>query len=107
VPAFESLDPPDDLDRMVEDYTAANPAFPVLLDSAVRRRELLRELAAQRRERDLSQTEVAVAMATSQSTIARLEAGGSDPRLSTIDRFADAVGCRFEYRLVPRDGARA
>lgn len=99
--AFERLDPPDDLDLMVDDYTATNPGFPTLVDSAARRRKLMRELAAHRRARNLSQTDVALAMGTSQSTIARLEAGDSDPRLSTIHRFADAVDCRFEYQLVP------
>jgi transcriptional regulator with XRE-family HTH domain len=39
-----------------------------------------------------------------QAFIARLEAGGVDPRLSTIERYADALGCRFEWRLTDTEG---
>lgn len=93
---------PDFLDEMVEQFTGENPEFPQLLDAASRRREVLTSLAMLRRERDLSQTAVAAAMNTSQSALARLE-GAADTRLSTLDRYAAALGCRVEYRLVPAE----
>ena len=49
----------------------------------------------------LSQQELARRMATSQSTIARLESGAGRPNLSTIARFAKATGMRVKLSLEP------
>jgi predicted transcriptional regulator len=38
-------------------------------------------------------------MGTSQPAVARLEAGVVDARLSTLERYAEAVGERLELRL--------
>lgn len=91
----------DFLDEVVAERTAQNPDFPQLVDAAVRRRELLRALAAKRREDERSQTAVAAAMQSSQSSIARLESSATDARISTIDRYAHALGYKVEYHLVP------
>ncbi len=92
---------PDALDEMVAEFTEANPAFPQLLRAAERRRALLRTLAEQRRRHNLSQTRVAAAMRTSQPTLARLETTAADTKLSTVERFAEALGYSLEYHLVP------
>lgn len=89
----------DFLDEVIAEHTARDPAFPQLVDAALRRRELLRALAERREQLGLSQTAVAARMGTSQSSIARLEAGEADARLSTIERFAAAVGHSIEWRL--------
>lgn len=68
-------------------------------DRIQRRKQLLAELADKRRELGLSQTEVAARMGTSQSTIARLEAGEGDVRLSSVERYAEALGTTVEWRL--------
>lgn len=68
-----------------------DPAFPQMVDAAFRLRELLRALADRREELGLSQTTVAARMGTSQSSVARLEAGEADARLSTVERFAAAL----------------
>ena len=57
-----------------------------------RARALLRQLAKRRGGLGLSQTVVAARMGTSQSASARLEGGESDPRISTVERFALAIG---------------
>jgi hypothetical protein len=49
--------------------SARNPEFPKLLDAAKRRRELLRALAERREHENLTQTQVAAAMETSQSLV--------------------------------------
>ncbi len=54
---------------------------------------LLGVLRHQRISRGLTQREVAVALGTTQSAIARLEAHAVDPRLSTVCAFGDTVGC--------------
>ena len=76
-------------------------AFPGLQDLAARRRELMDELVEVRRERGLSQTEIAARMGTSQSAVARLERGDLDVRLSTLDRYAAALDRTVDWRLRP------
>ena len=89
----------DFLDEIVRDRTAKNAEFPQLVEAAVRRRALLRELASLREEVGLSQTAVAARMGTSQSAVARLESAEVDAKLSTIERYAAAIGQRVEFHL--------
>jgi ribosome-binding protein aMBF1 (putative translation factor) len=89
----------DFLDEVIAQRGEQEPAFPQLVDAALRRRELLRALADRREQLGLSQTTVAARMGTSQSSVARLETGEADARLSTIERFAAALGQTVEWRL--------
>jgi transcriptional regulator with XRE-family HTH domain len=73
--------------------------FPGFADMADRRRRLVDELVSLRRARGLSQTEVAARMGTSQSAVARLEAGAGDLKVSTLERYAAAVGSSIEWGL--------
>jgi len=80
------------------------PLLPGFREMAVRRmsaerRRLVGELAEQRKSAGLSQTEVAARMGTSQSAVARLEAGDADMRASTLDRYAAAIGSQITWRL--------
>ena len=80
------------------------PLLPRFREMAIRhmsaeRRRLVRELAEQRRSAGLSQTEVAARMGTSQSAVARLEAGDADVRASTLERYAAAIGSEITWRL--------
>ena len=103
--ARKDTDMADFLDETIASRTAANPAFPRLVVAAARRRELVRELVALRTSMGLSQTAVAERMGTSQPVVARLEAGDLDSRISTLERYADAVGVELEMRLVERRGS--
>jgi DNA-binding XRE family transcriptional regulator len=60
------------------------------------------QVAEQRRARQLSQAELAALVGTTQSAIARLEAGGRPPRIDTLLRIADALDCGLEVELRPR-----
>jgi DNA-binding XRE family transcriptional regulator len=80
------------------------PLLPGFREMAVRRmsaerRRLVGELAEQRKSAGLSQTEVAARMGTSQSAVARLEAGDADMRASTLERYAAAIGSQITWRL--------
>lgn len=97
----------DFLDEIVDERTGRNAEFPQMVEAALRTRQLLRSLAERRRDLGLSQTVVAARMGTSQSALARLEGGESDPRVSTVERYALAVGQEITHRprRVPRKRA--
>lgn len=90
----------DFLDETVVERTKANPEFPALLAAAMRRRQLLEELTAEREALGLSQTIVAARMHTSQSAVARLESAEIDAKLSTVERYAAALGKKINWELV-------
>ena len=75
--------------------------FPGLQDLTDRRRGLIEELVRARRESELSQTEIAARMGTSQSAVARLESGELDARMSTLERYAAAVGAVVDWQVRP------
>ena len=56
-------------------------------------------LADRRRALGMSQAEVAARMATTQSAVARLEAGAVDARLSTLHRYAAALGGELRWEV--------
>ena len=95
----------DFLDEMIAKRTRRNPDFAALVEAALNRRELLRALAAERQAAGLTQTEVAAALGTSQSQVARLESGNADAKLSTISRLAAVLGKKIEFRVT--DGPAA
>jgi predicted transcriptional regulator len=97
----------DFLDEVVDERTARSPEFPAMVEAAERRRKLLGALADRRREGEQSQTAVAAAMKSSQSSIARLETSATDARMSTLDRYARVLGYRVQYHLIPEAQAQA
>ncbi|MFZ2446967.1 MAG: helix-turn-helix transcriptional regulator [Syntrophobacteraceae bacterium] len=64
-------------------------------------------LVEARKAAGLTQAEVAKRMGTKTPAIARLESSGGarkpSPSLNTLRRYADAVGCELEIKLVRRD----
>ena len=82
------------------------PLLPGFREMALRRmsaerRRLVADLTAQRRSAGLSQTEVAARMGTSQSAVARLETGDADVRVSTLERYAAAIGSQVAWQAGP------
>ncbi len=90
----------DFLDEIIEERTAMNPAFPAMVEEAHQRRLLLRQLAEARKAAHLTRTAVAARMGASEAAVARLEAATGDPRASSIERFAAAVGKRIHWEMV-------
>lgn len=70
-------------------YTRAERAF-----------ALGEQIRALRQARGLSQAELAKCAGTSQAAIARLEAGGVEPKFRTLDKVRAALGVTLEVRLV-------
>ena len=76
--------------------------------AAMRAFHIGEEVRRLRTERGLSQRELAERMGVTQSVVARLEAGGVEPRLSTLDRVAQALNVELEVHFqagTPRDRA--
>ncbi|RZU38232.1 Xre family transcriptional regulator [Fluviicoccus keumensis] len=65
---------------------------------------LLREMLHARSAAGLTQAEVAARMDTQAPAIARLERlGKHSPSIETLRKYAQAVGCKLEIRLVPQE----
>ena len=63
---------------------------------------LIKEMLAARSRVGLSQEAVAELMGTTKSAISRLEAAGKHaPSVTTLKKYAQAVGCHLEIRFVP------
>jgi transcriptional regulator with XRE-family HTH domain len=62
----------------------------------------LDEFLKARSSAGITQAEVAARIGTTQSAIARLESGRGkhSPSLATLQRYAHALGCRLELRLI-------
>ena len=58
-------------------------------------------IAQARANAGLTQEEVALRMQTTQSNIARLEAGRTTPSTRTLEKFAKAVGARLRISFEP------
>jgi len=76
-----------------------DPVFPGFREMGERRQALSDELVGVRRGLGLSQTQVAARMGTSQSAVARMETGTSDVLMSTVERYARALGRRLDWTL--------
>jgi len=68
--------------------------------AAMRAFQIGEEVRRLRAERGLSQQELAQRMGVAQSVVARLEAGGVEPRLSTLDRVAQALGVELKVHFL-------
>lgn len=65
---------------------------------------LVREMLAARARLGLTQEAVAELMGTTKSAISRLEAAGKHaPSLTTLKKYARAVGCHLEIKFVPEN----
>jgi transcriptional regulator with XRE-family HTH domain len=82
-----------------------DPAFRKAYEALEEEFALFDELLKARSRAGLTQAEVAERMDTKTPAVARLEAGGGSkkhsPSIATLRRYAAAVGCRLEVKLVP------
>jgi DNA-binding XRE family transcriptional regulator len=62
-------------------------------------RTMRSELVALRREAGLTQGDVAERMGVTQQAVSKFERYDSDPKLSTVRRYANAVGALVEHRV--------
>jgi len=80
-------------DDVSKEYEALKPEF-----------NLLREMLKARHDAGLSQADVAKRMGTKPPAITRLESsltsGIHSPSIATLKKYAEAVGCQLDIKLV-------
>lgn len=82
------------------------PGFGDAYESLALDYALADEMLKARAKAGLTQDAVAVRMGTTKSAVSRLESAGKHaPSIATLKRYAAAVGCELEIRLVPHGGA--
>lgn len=68
--------------------------------------QLANQMLKARSRAGLTQDAVAEKMGTTKSAVSRLESAGKHaPSLTTLKRYAKAVGCDLQVRLVPQKAA--
>ena len=77
----------------------ADPAVRAAYDAQSEEFELTHELIAARSRAGITQGEIAQRMGTTQSVIARLDGGKRQPSMRTVQRYAEAIGCRAVVRI--------
>lgn len=82
-----------------------DPAFRATFEDARSRHEIVDALVARRHLLGLTQADVADAMGVGQPTVSGFENEGSDPRLSTLQRYARAVGASLTIQVRPDDAS--
>jgi len=81
------------------------PDLPAFVEATNRRRRLLQALGRLRGR--MSQASLASKIGSRQPAIVRLERGDSDPKVSTLERYAAALGLVFHWQLLTREGQPA
>lgn len=67
--------------------------------------QVIDQLIKARARAGLTQDAVAERMGTTKSAVSRLESAGKHtPSLATLQRYAQAVGCDLQVKLVPHKG---
>lgn len=77
------------------------PAYKAAYDDLEEEFALAEAIADARSRAGLTQAEVAERMHTTQSNIARLEAGRTTPSTRTLEKFAEAIGAKLKISFEP------
>lgn len=81
----------------------ARKGFAQAYDELAPEYAVISQLLKARTKAGLTQDAVAQRMGTTKSAVSRLEGSGKHaPSLSTLRRYAHAVGCELQVRLVPQ-----
>lgn len=89
-----------DIDKTLE----KNPYVKAEYDRLGPEFELLNTLLEARKQAGMTQQDVANAMGVKRPLIARLESATPkhSPSVHTLNKYAEAVGCKLEIKLVPK-----
>jgi len=82
----------DDLDRFIDEQKKKDPEFAKDFEEGYRNFKIGILLRQAREEAGLTQEEIAAKLKTKKSAISRIENHAEDIRLSTLHRYAGALG---------------
>jgi ribosome-binding protein aMBF1 (putative translation factor) len=83
-----------------------DPAYVAAYDALEEEFALAEALIEARSQADMTQSEVAAAMGTTQAVVARLESGRSLPSTRTLQRYANATNTNLRIRFEPKRVAK-
>ena len=89
----------DDLERYIEDRKKRDPQFADGFEIGYDQFKIGVILRAAREEAGLTQDDLADRLHTKKSAISRIENHAEDIRLSTLEKFADALGKRLTLKI--------
>ena len=96
---------PFDVDATATEWMT-DPEFKAAYDALDDEFRWFDSLLAARQNAGMTQAQVAEQMGSSTPSVARLESGGGkanhSPSIATLRRYAEAVGCHLEIKLIPR-----
>ena len=89
----------DDLDKYVELRKKRSRAFATGFETGYDQFKIGVMLRAAREEAGFTQDDIAKRLSTKKSAISRIENHAEDIRLSTLEKFAEAIGKRLSLRI--------
>ena len=89
----------DFLDELITESSAQDSSFAGKVEAAFDRRVFARGMAEKRKAMRLSQQVVAERMGSTQPVVSKIENGG-DVQISTLERYAMAIECRLEWKVL-------
>lgn len=89
----------DDLDKYIEKRKRHSPAFAESFEAGYEQFKIGVVLRMAREKAGLTQEEMAKKLSTKKSAISRIENHAEDIRLSTLERFAQAVGKKLTLKI--------
>jgi len=92
--------------REVRDTFLADPDVQQAYQDLAPRFSVVRQLIALREQHGWTQRELADRAGMKQSQLARLETGQVEPKLDTLQRLAEAMGCRVRVSFEPAEHAQ-
>jgi predicted NBD/HSP70 family sugar kinase/transcriptional regulator with XRE-family HTH domain len=92
----------DDFEQLLA-QAEADPNAAILAQETLQRLEFLSGVQQRRKTKRFSQKALASLLGTTQSAVSDFESGRVDPQLSTLQRYARALGSRFDFKLVNTD----
>ena len=89
----------DDLDKYIEKRKKRSPAFAAEFETGYEQFKIGVMLRTAREKAGLTQDELAERLRTKKSAISRIENHAEDIRLSTLEKFAEAIGKRLSLKI--------
>lgn len=89
------------ISEIIEQKRSSDDEFKALWDSSKMEYAIIGQLISLRKQKNISQGELAMKMKSSQQAISRIENKEINPSLKVVCNMADSLG--YELRLVPKE----